>query len=83
MINVRKAVSQITYELFAFVEFARYWHRIEGIRVRRLVILSPLAVLVNWILPGWAGQDMEFGRPWSRRHSLFLAVAKEWPKRLC
>lgn len=74
--NLRKSVAETTHQLMAFVEFARYRHRIEGISTGHLVILSPLAVLANWISPEWAGRDVEFDCPWSRHHSLLLRVCR-------
>ena len=74
--NLRKAAATTTYELLAFLEFARYQHRIEGMPTRRLVIMSPAAVLANSIPPGWDGQDVEFVCLRSRHHSLLLRLGR-------
>ncbi len=74
--NLQKSAAETIHQLMAFVEFARYWHRVEGIQAGHLVILSPSAVLANWIPPKWVGEDVEFGCPWSRHHSLLFWVCR-------
>jgi len=74
--NLHKWTGDITYQIVGLAEFARYWHRTEEESPRRLVILSPLAVVANMIPPGWAGQDIEFISVWSRNQSLTLRLVR-------
>ena len=74
--NLRKEVAATTHELVDLVESARYQQQTEGTPIRRLIIVSRVAVLANMIRPGWAGQDVEFFCPWSKQHSLLLRLGR-------
>lgn len=76
LINLRKVTILTTYKLLAFVEFARYWEKLNGISGRRLVILTPLAVLADKITSDWAGHDVEFRSLWSGQQSLILWLGR-------
>lgn len=74
-VNFRKAMAHTTYELLGFVEFARYREAAEGAD-RRLVVISPAAVLADCGPAGWTGGQAELRCPWSVRHSLWLRLAR-------
>jgi hypothetical protein len=76
IINLRKAAAQTTVDVLAMLELARYHHKIEEASYRRLVIITPHAILADQIPSEWVGEHVSFLTPWSRHYSLVLRLGR-------
>ena len=74
--NLRKDLANTTHRLLDYLEFVRYQQEAEGARPRRLIIMSPDAVLAHMVPSEWAGPSVAFVCPWYKHHSLSLRLAR-------
>ena len=61
--NLRKDLANTTHRLLDYLEFVRYQQEAEGARSRRLIIMSPDAVLAHMVPPELARPDVDFVCP--------------------
>ena len=76
IINLRKAAAQTTVDVLAFMELARYRHKMDGESYRRLVIVTPHAAIAHLIPREWVGDDVKFVAPLKRDYSLVLRLGR-------
>lgn len=77
LVNLRKVVGLLSYDLLVFSELARYHHARAGAADSRLVVLSPLAVLARATPVPWDHENVAFIPQRSLRHSLIVRFVWE------